>query len=261
MTIIQTKAYRDAFGRYLRNGTPIRLSQEDVHSTEQYVWRTLGDEKVRMEHRRNDGRVFSWSDPPATGHPGEAPNCRCEAVPYVPGETEFAYHEFTTSLASSYDRWSNKDFRRYYFFGGGRPVTLLEIGHLREIAEHYAYSTGVEGAFRRLAGQIATAARGRGPGTFTYDFEWVYDFGDVEFSHGYGTVSGLFSGFAEDHGAIYAIDGESTFKFQDEFKDPLDIGVEPGGTPYLVTGDWTASFTAQIFKDEAASEFFYKPTR
>ena len=125
---------------------------------------------MRTTHRANDGHIFSWENPPATGNPGEDFGCRCEAVPYVPGETEFAFHEFTTSLASSYDRWSNVDFVHHYYFGDGRPVDLLEIGHLREIAEQYAYMAGIEGAFRRLSDQIADKARENGPGFLSYPF-------------------------------------------------------------------------------------------
>lgn len=49
---------------------------------DRYVWQTSGDERVREEHQANDGQVFNWNDPPATGHPGEDINCRCVAVPY-----------------------------------------------------------------------------------------------------------------------------------------------------------------------------------
>ncbi|MEE8393530.1 MAG: phage minor head protein, partial [Rhodospirillales bacterium] len=42
-----------------------------------YIWRTVGDSKVRSSHAERDGKVFSWDDPPEGGHPGEAPNCRC----------------------------------------------------------------------------------------------------------------------------------------------------------------------------------------
>ena len=49
---------------------------------DQYIWQTSGDERVREEHAANDGKVFSWNEPPATGHPGEDINCRCVAVPY-----------------------------------------------------------------------------------------------------------------------------------------------------------------------------------
>jgi SPP1 gp7 family putative phage head morphogenesis protein len=49
----------------------------------QYIWHTVGDERVRDSHEANEGEVFSWDDPPDTGHPGEADNCRCSAEPVV----------------------------------------------------------------------------------------------------------------------------------------------------------------------------------
>jgi len=170
MTITYTEAYRTAFVEYLRRGTPIGLWLKQAGITDQYVWRTRRDERVRPSRRMNDGRIFSWSDPPATGHPGDDYNCRCEALPFVAGETEFGFHEFTTSLASSYDRWTKRDFIRHYYNGGGRAVTLLEIGNLREVAEQYAYGGGTERAFRRLADQIADAARASGVSALSYDF-------------------------------------------------------------------------------------------
>ncbi|MAO54179.1 MAG: hypothetical protein CMM61_00590 [Rhodospirillaceae bacterium] len=44
-----------------------------------YIWRTVGDGKVRSSHADRNGKVFSWANPPEGGHPGEAPNCRCWA--------------------------------------------------------------------------------------------------------------------------------------------------------------------------------------
>jgi SPP1 gp7 family putative phage head morphogenesis protein len=255
MDLTYTNAYRKAFAEYLRKGTPIRRLVKDQHATSHYVWRAQRDEKVRPSHRRNDGRVFSWADPPDIGHPGDGRNCRCEAVPYVEGQTEFGYHDFTTSLASSYDRWTDRDFVSHYYRGNGRATTLLEIGHLREIAEEYAFKTGTRGAFRRLSGQIASAARDQGPGAVVYDFDDSYDFRAVQFSHGGGTVRGIFVGVAEDSGDMLAIHGDSTFWFSDVFVDPLRIGVEPGGIPYPITGNWTASFSAEVFKDEGRSDF------
>lgn len=135
---------------------------------------------------------------------------------------------------------------------------MLEIGHLREVAEHYAFNDGADGAFRRLSDQISSVARRIGPGPFAYDFANVYNFEGVEYSHGDATVSGIFVGVAEDRGAMLAIRGDTTFLFSDEFKDPLDIDVEPGGTPYAVTGNWTASFSAEVFKQDARSIFAHE---
>lgn len=47
---------------------------------EQYFrWRTRDDNRVRSEHERLHGRIFSWEDGAAGLYPGEAPNCRCWA--------------------------------------------------------------------------------------------------------------------------------------------------------------------------------------
>jgi SPP1 gp7 family putative phage head morphogenesis protein len=47
-----------------------------------YVWRTVGDSRVRPTHRSNEGVVFSWLSPsPITGHPKTQFGCRCSATP------------------------------------------------------------------------------------------------------------------------------------------------------------------------------------
>ncbi len=195
MNNLHGKAYSAAFIEYIRRGTPIHLTLKETELLDRYVWRTQRDNRVRRSHRENEGRIFSWSDPLATGHPGEDYNCRCEAIPYLPGETEFAFHDFTTSLTSTHDRWNTFDLVWHYYRGGGRAVDLREIGHLREIAEHYAYELGV---FRKLSGQIANAARNQGSGVCDYVFENAYDFDPVDFAHGGGEVKGLFLGFVDN---------------------------------------------------------------
>jgi hypothetical protein len=82
------------------------IARKQDRPTARYVWRTRRDDKVRMSHRANDGRIFSWSAPPPTGHPGQDYNCRCTAEPYVSGETEFAYFTFTSPLDSGARRWA-----------------------------------------------------------------------------------------------------------------------------------------------------------
>lgn len=83
---------RRAFAGYLRTSAPIRLAlKQQAGPATHYVWGTLGDDKVRLSHAWNDGRLFAWSDPPETGQPCEDFNYGCRAEPYIPGETEFAY--------------------------------------------------------------------------------------------------------------------------------------------------------------------------
>lgn len=56
---------------------------------EKYRWRTSRDERVRAFHRKLNGKVFSWDNPPKTNkkgdrnHPGGDYQCRCTADPEI----------------------------------------------------------------------------------------------------------------------------------------------------------------------------------
>lgn len=52
--------------------------------SEYYIWRTVGDERVRPSHEEHDGDAFNWHIPPETGHPGSEHNCRCWVIDYSP---------------------------------------------------------------------------------------------------------------------------------------------------------------------------------
>lgn len=61
-----------------------------------YKWSDSGDERVRESHRRLNGHVFSYDNPPETDggrhcNPGQDFNCRCVAIP--------VFEEDTLSLA------------------------------------------------------------------------------------------------------------------------------------------------------------------
>jgi SPP1 gp7 family putative phage head morphogenesis protein len=73
------------------NGQLTQERQTDI-GVESYVWRTVGDERVRDTHDAVDGQTFSWADPPAEtdgNHPGEDYQCRCWAEPVLPEAMEF----------------------------------------------------------------------------------------------------------------------------------------------------------------------------
>ena len=80
--------YQKAFEQYLRKGTSIEISLKRLEAKAQetpfYIWRTVGDDKVRASHAANEGTIFARANPPATGNPGAAIHCRCTAEPYVP---------------------------------------------------------------------------------------------------------------------------------------------------------------------------------
>lgn len=57
--------------------------------SEAYRWRTAMDESVRPEHRKLEGKIIKWSEPPLAGpnmryHAGQGPNCRCYPEPILP---------------------------------------------------------------------------------------------------------------------------------------------------------------------------------
>ena len=67
---------RDQVSKF--NGNLTMLRQQNM-GVRKYIWHTSGDRRVRPTHEANEGQVFSWDYPPATGHPGEEVQCRCTA--------------------------------------------------------------------------------------------------------------------------------------------------------------------------------------
>ena len=51
------------------------------------------------------------------------------------------------------------------------------------------------------------------------------------------------------------IEGVTYFNFSDRFEDPVGLGIELGGNPYLIPGHWSANFEAEMFFNEGESEF------
>lgn len=87
MQNIEHPLYKKAFVQYLRKGTPIERTMQELltkanHPTTHYIWRTQGDDKVRSSHAANNGKIFSWDNPPDTGNPSDDFGCRCWAEPY-----------------------------------------------------------------------------------------------------------------------------------------------------------------------------------
>lgn len=68
------------------NGRLMRYEQQRAGITH-YRWETMQDSRVRPAHRERQGEIFSWDEPPADGHPGEAIRCRCVADPVFDTDT------------------------------------------------------------------------------------------------------------------------------------------------------------------------------
>lgn len=70
---------RDQVSKF--NGDLNRTRQTEL-GVDRFIWRTMGDERVREEHQQYNGNTYEWSDAPEGG-PGEPIQCRCYAEPDV----------------------------------------------------------------------------------------------------------------------------------------------------------------------------------
>lgn len=70
---------RDQIGKYYAK---VNSTRHRAMGIEEFIWRTVGDERVRDEHQSINGRKFRYPDgAPGEGLPGEPILCRCFADP------------------------------------------------------------------------------------------------------------------------------------------------------------------------------------
>ena len=74
-----------------RTATTLTQARAESIGADSYIWRTSGDGAVRSDHKKLDGKIFQWNDPPVAdersgerAHPGCIWNCRCFAEPIIP---------------------------------------------------------------------------------------------------------------------------------------------------------------------------------
>ena len=249
----KTRAYKHAFEAYMRTGEPIGMaevkaratSEGEERSTTRYIWRTQGDGKVRASHRANDGKIFSWDDPPPTGHPGEDFGCRCWAEAYEPEVSE-SMTLVMSGISDSPRVWSyglGGDFSDHYFNGDGVAVRLRDTGHLRRVVDEYQRQVEF-----RLLGQIANAAREAAGSSFTYGFYRPYKMKPIVFDLGDTVIGGVATGSSrlEKTGAL-KISGTCEFYLRDKFENPLGFGFDlPGGKIYDIFDDWRGRFSGIV---------------
>ena len=72
-----------------------------------YIWRTQDDDKVRISHAKNNGKKFSYDDPPETGNPGDEYGCRCWAEPYM--QDKISDQKLLTKIKQSQKKFSYDD--------------------------------------------------------------------------------------------------------------------------------------------------------
>lgn len=74
-----------------------RANRFEQAGVKNYRWATAHDERVRDDHKRLNGKVFSYQNPPIQdrntgerGNPGEGYNCRCLDIPILSKVAEYA---------------------------------------------------------------------------------------------------------------------------------------------------------------------------
>lgn len=223
----------------------------DKKTSGPYIWRTVGDTKVRKNHAELNGTLRDFTDSP---DPGEDFNCRCWAAPA--DEATGLFQDVISSIDDAKDKWGWTEFVGHFYRGKGKAVSLPETGLLSDVIDH-ARST----IFERVEKQIEEKARSVGNGNFTDTFARSYDFGSVSFSLGHSTIKGHIKGHVKKLDKVLVIDAQAEYLFFDQFTDPLSIRqgktgtsyagkadpyTEAGGTAYDIVGRWLTQISGTV---------------
>ncbi len=157
--------------------------------------------------------------------------------------------------------WGADDFIQHYYTGGGRDVTLNFIGLFFAFQQAPDVRRSVE-AFKSQVRAKISGAVGDGllkckdgePASEDYS-TWgrdkdvtdvtkqMFSIGQSKFYREYDCTIKINKCDCDkvmDWGYMCRL----RLEIRDAFKDPLDIGVEAGGTPYRITGSWTESMSS-----------------
>lgn len=218
----------------------------------QYMWRSVGDSRVRPEHAALDGTVRDFSDSP---DPGDEINCRCWAEPvgYALGLTQ----RVISPINDKNNKWNWVDFLSHFYRGKGRSINLTDAGLLTDVINH-----AKSNIFERVEDQVERIAQAVGNGSFSDDFFQSYDFGSVSFSLGNSTVKGKITGSVLKQDKILIVMAKVEYSFYDQFTDPASLRqhgkagtsasekadpyTELLGAGYNIIGDWVTEITGTV---------------
>lgn len=88
--ITRNRAMLIARTEVARTASVITQARAQSAGSTHFVWRTSRDNNVRPSHRRLEGKIFRWDDPPISdlpdyrSLPGQIFRCRCTAQPILP---------------------------------------------------------------------------------------------------------------------------------------------------------------------------------
>jgi SPP1 gp7 family putative phage head morphogenesis protein len=89
--VAESRAVLIARTEVARTSTTLTQARAESIGADSYVWRTSGDGAVRSDHKKLNGKIFQWHNPPIAdersgerANPGCIWNCRCFAEPIIP---------------------------------------------------------------------------------------------------------------------------------------------------------------------------------
>jgi SPP1 gp7 family putative phage head morphogenesis protein len=90
-SVTESRAVLIARTEVARTSTTLTQARAQSIGADSYIWRTSGDSSVRSDHKKLNGKIFQWNNPPVAdersgerANPGCIWNCRCFAEPIIP---------------------------------------------------------------------------------------------------------------------------------------------------------------------------------
>lgn len=224
--------------------TVTKLSSEaGKKKSGKYIWRTVGDNKVRDSHAELDGTVRDLADSP---DPGEEFNCRCWAEFSTP---EGLQQELISEVNDSTPKWMEEDFTNHFYNGNGQAITLSQTGYLGEIIEKAR-----EIMFHRVEDQVADKMREIKSGKLVYTTENSYPrLVEVFYVFGGGTIRTKTEGIVTKDGDILSITATVEYEYYDVFTDPLSIREY---TPFVFTSDPKEAYDWYVKTTDGGGTYF-----
>jgi SPP1 gp7 family putative phage head morphogenesis protein len=97
--VTENKAILIARTEIARSHAVIQEARATWIGSDSYIWHTLKDKQVRLDHQELEGQVFRWDSPPIAdkranrrAHPGCIYSCRCFAEPVLPAKYQSKRH-------------------------------------------------------------------------------------------------------------------------------------------------------------------------
>jgi SPP1 gp7 family putative phage head morphogenesis protein len=88
--VTESRAVLIARTETARTATTLTQARAESIGADSYIWRTSGDSTVRSDHKKLNGKIFQWNNPPVAdersgerANPGCIWNCRCWAEPIL----------------------------------------------------------------------------------------------------------------------------------------------------------------------------------